>query len=536
MRRTGTLLLTALVLAGCADLPTRPEGGPLDAPPPLFSAGANYEITIHDIAPPGGGQYGTAFAVNDLGEVVLAADQWYLYHDGAWDPIPELNAARSPLPHQLSNAGLLVGQYEPYGYQSHAFTLDLRTGEFRDLGTLGLNAYARAVSENGIVVGYGASDYAHQHAWIWRDDPDVENDPIEILPALPGASRCQAYDVNDDELVVGLCITGWGRLTAVAWVDRQPVAMQGLGGYDDRALAVNASGWIAGTSEDNRNRKRVVLWTSPDAAPTSLSSYSINNVVAISDDGWITGYGQPFNYDIMSFLIIDGETHWLPTLYGHSTSVWDMSPSGIPVGRSWTPPYGSHPTMWTVQEAANRPPTIMPVQDRFTQESETVFINVEAWDPDGDALSLTASAPPFCGLADYGNGTGTMTCAPWYFDAGSYTITVTATEDTPDAFTASTSFTLNVSEAPPEVILTNLSFQVAAHVSDIGAGNVNALDSKLDVAGASLDRGNDDTAVNQLEAFINQVEALARSGRLSEADAAALIDTARAAIITIQGG
>jgi DNA/RNA endonuclease G (NUC1) len=63
----------------------------------------------------------------------------------------------------------------------------------------------------------------------------------------------------------------------------------------------------------------------------------------------------------------------------------------------------------------------------------------------------------------------------------------------------------------------------------ISAGNGAALSSKLEAAAASLDRGNRTAAVNQLEAFLNQIDALGRSRRLSDANVAAL----RSAIRTL---
>jgi hypothetical protein len=50
--------------------------------------------------------------------------------------------------------------------------------------------------------------------------------------------------------------------------------------------------------------------------------------------------------------------------------------------------------------------------------------------------------------------------------------------------------------------------------------------AKLEAAMAQLDRGHTDTARNQLDAFINQVEALQRSRRLDAETARGLISAA----------
>lgn len=56
----------------------------------------------------------------------------------------------------------------------------------------------------------------------------------------------------------------------------------------------------------------------------------------------------------------------------------------------------------------------------------------------------------------------------------------------------------------------------------LSSGNANALTSRLDAAIASFARGNATAAVNQLEAFLSQLDALVSTGRMSTTDADAL--------------
>jgi hypothetical protein len=68
----------------------------------------------------------------------------------------------------------------------------------------------------------------------------------------------------------------------------------------------------------------------------------------------------------------------------------------------------------------------------------------------------------------------------------------------------------------------NLLTEVAA--LNLGNGVANSLSSKLHAAEQSLERGNATAAGNQLEALINQVNALVNSHRLGEITADSLID------------
>ena len=63
----------------------------------------------------------------------------------------------------------------------------------------------------------------------------------------------------------------------------------------------------------------------------------------------------------------------------------------------------------------------------------------------------------------------------------------------------------------------------------------NSLTSTLNAAIASLDRENDNAAVNQLNAFVNKVEA-ERDKKISDADAGGLIEAAEAISYVLTSG
>lgn len=99
--------------------------------------------------------------------------------------------------------------------------------------------------------------------------------------------------------------------------------------------------------------------------------------------------------------------------------------------------------------AVNNPPIVAAIANQTRGEGEVFQIAVSATDPDGDALSLSASnLPVFCTLSDNGDGSGAVACAPDFIHAGNYEITVTASDG---ATEASTTFTLTVEERAPPV-------------------------------------------------------------------------------------
>ncbi|MDW7712434.1 MAG: PKD domain-containing protein, partial [Deferrisomatales bacterium] len=93
----------------------------------------------------------------------------------------------------------------------------------------------------------------------------------------------------------------------------------------------------------------------------------------------------------------------------------------------------------------NRAPVLATIPNQSVLEGQTVTVSLAASDPDGDGLRLSASGlPGFCALNDAGNGTGSIACSPGFGHAGSYSVTVTVTDDGTPPLADSKSFTLSV--------------------------------------------------------------------------------------------
>jgi FIMAH domain len=108
--------------------------------------------------------------------------------------------------------------------------------------------------------------------------------------------------------------------------------------------------------------------------------------------------------------------------------------------------------------------------------------------------------------------------------SGDYTLTITGTDArSPEGGTRTFSPTLEV--LTPQQALALLMNQVnglqASNV--LTAGQANALDSKLSHVIASLNKGALNTACNQLDAFVNQVNAYVSTGVLTQAQADQLL-------------
>jgi hypothetical protein len=88
--------------------------------------------------------------------------------------------------------------------------------------------------------------------------------------------------------------------------------------------------------------------------------------------------------------------------------------------------------------------------------------------------------------------------------------------------------TFTVAPHDPAALLDDLIARVREleAAGELSHGEANALIAKLQAARSQVERGNNATASNQLNAFLNQLDALRKSGRLGEASATDLRERA----------
>lgn len=77
----------------------------------------------------------------------------------------------------------------------------------------------------------------------------------------------------------------------------------------------------------------------------------------------------------------------------------------------------------------NEGPILASVGDQSVDEGTVADVSISATDPNGDALSLTANGLPlFATIIDNGDGSGVLTIAPNFEDAGVYNISISASD------------------------------------------------------------------------------------------------------------
>lgn len=99
------------------------------------------------------------------------------------------------------------------------------------------------------------------------------------------------------------------------------------------------------------------------------------------------------------------------------------------------------------EPASDNAPVVADVSSIRAEEETASTFTISATDPDGDAVSLSASGlPAFANFTDHGNGTGTLSVNADPGDAGEYTLTIVASSGSP-TLTDSTTFPLIVTSS-----------------------------------------------------------------------------------------
>jgi hypothetical protein len=112
-----------------------------------------------------------------------------------------------------------------------------------------------------------------------------------------------------------------------------------------------------------------------------------------------------------------------------------------------------------------------------------------------------------------------------YGAPGTYTVTLTVTDDDNGIGTATATVTVQT----PQQALTSIAGYVQS-LKSLNNGQKNSLIAKLDAASASITRGNAGAATNQLNAFLNELQADLGAGRISGDD----MTTLRSAVHAVQ--
>ena len=87
-------------------------------------------------------------------------------------------------------------------------------------------------------------------------------------------------------------------------------------------------------------------------------------------------------------------------------------------------------TLTLIVNNVNQAPVLAPIGNQAVAEGGSLTVAINANDADGNNLSLSATGlPAFASLTDNGDGTASLAVNPGFTDAGTYTVSISATDD-----------------------------------------------------------------------------------------------------------
>lgn len=196
-----------------------------------------------------------------------------------------------------------------------------------------------------------------------------------------------------------------------------------------------------------------------------------------------------------------------------------------------TDKYGATSTLAKNITVSNVAPTVAAFAGATILRGETYSSNGTFSDPGSDTHTATVNYGDGSGAAPLALGAGAFSLSHAYSTSGTFTVTAIVTDD--DGGSASRTATVTVLSAASAIGVLSGNVDALATAGTLTSAEAHELAVSLDAALKSIEKGNTTPAGNQLGAFINKVEALRSSGRISAATAQALIDYANRAIASI---
>jgi probable HAF family extracellular repeat protein len=417
----------------------------------------------------------------------------------------------------INSTGAVTGWSYTAAGQSRAFVWEPVTG-MAELGVLPGALGARGFGTNAVgqVVGSNTLYLPSQNNFL---DHPVLWEPSGAVIALGslGGFGGTAWDVNDGGQVVGRTTTSAGSFHAFIWSNGAMRDLGTLGGASSSARAINTAGHVVGGSATAAGQSHAFLWIDGQGMEdlgtlggTKSDARDINGVGQVVGTSLVGSCDRAFLWERTTGMIDLGT---LPG--GCESGAQGINSRGDVVGYSETETGETHAVMWF----RNQPPIADAGPDiRVLVTKDAMLDGSQSLDPDGSIVSYAWD------LGDGTRASGEQVTHAYAFP-GRYLATLVVTDD--DGATANDHAT--VGALTPAEALDDLMSAVAALVAsgDLTTQEAAGLQRKLIAAQMRLEDGKPLVAANKLLDFIDQVNALIRSRRLSLAQGEALIQAAQ---------
>jgi probable HAF family extracellular repeat protein len=209
---------------------------------------------MRDLGTLPGGDYSSAFAINDSGIVVGTSNTSTSTRAFSWTLAHGL-ADLGTLPGATASSALAINNQGQIAGSSGGHATLWSGGNIQDLGTLGgATSEAHGINNLGAVVGVSDTS-SGPHAFLWQ------NSAMQDLGLLPGDTSSHADHINDSGMVVGAS-EGSGGIRAFVWTSAagmQPLSGESGAIYSE-AFDISNAGQVVGEIASSMGT-RAFIWT-----------------------------------------------------------------------------------------------------------------------------------------------------------------------------------------------------------------------------------------------------------------------------------
>lgn len=244
---------------------------------------------IRDLGTLPGGDYSSAFAINDSGIVVGTSNTSTSTHAFSWTLGHGLTDLGT-LPGANASSALAINNQSQVAGSSGGHAAMWSGGTVQDMGTLGgATSEAHGINNSGAIVGVSDTS-SGPHAFLWQ------NGAMQDLGLLSGDTSSRADHINDSGMVVGAS-EGSGGVRAFIWTSAGGMQPLGSDGTYSEAFDINNEGQVVGEVASSLGT-RAFLWTS-EAGLIDLNTKVINlpgdtvliGAFSVNDKGQIVAFG-----------------------------------------------------------------------------------------------------------------------------------------------------------------------------------------------------------------------------------------------------
>ena len=208
---------------------------------------------IRDLGTLPGGDYSSAFAINDSGVVVGTSNTSTSTHAFSW-ALGQGLTDLGTLPGTNASSALAINNQGQIAGSSGGHAALWSGGAVQDLGTLGgATSEAHGINNPGAIVGVSDTS-SGPHAFLWQ------NGAMQDLGLLSGDTSSRADHINDSGMVVGAS-EGSGGVRAFIWTSAGGMQPLGSDGTYSEAFDINNEGQVVGEVASSLGT-RAFLWTS----------------------------------------------------------------------------------------------------------------------------------------------------------------------------------------------------------------------------------------------------------------------------------